>query len=538
MSRLHRKVALGAALVTLLPAAGAWSQTLSIGLSAEPTSVDPQFHNLSPNAQFADNIFESLVMRVADQSLQPKLAESYKAVDDTTWVFKLREGVTFSDGTPFTARDVIYSICRVPLVENSPSPFTSYTQSIDDIIVGDDNTLTFKTNAPVPLFPVDMGQIAILSASASGAEDAVTFGKDGCTGMGTLPASTAFNDPKVAIGTGPYKIESYAPGGEIVLTENTSYWGEKPDFDRVVMRPITAAGPRVAALLAGDVDLIENPPIQDLKRIEDAGMTVKKALSNRVIYLALSQWGDDVPLIAGTDGKNPLMDKRVREALSLAINREAIVALIMGGYAEAAGELLPPPAPGTTGRKPDAYDPKKAKELLAEAGYPKGFEITIGTPNDRYINDDQVAQAIAQMFSQIGVKTHVDAVTASQFFARRNKQEFPIYLAGWGSSTGETSSPLRALIASYDKAAAMGTTNAARYSNADVDALIHEAVKTVDEDKRNALLQKAETLALDDWGLLPLHYEVTTWAMKPGVDMIARADQMTVASEIMLDTPE
>ncbi|MFD2236907.1 ABC transporter substrate-binding protein [Aureimonas populi] len=509
-------------------AGGASAQQLTIGLASEATSMDPQFHNLATNSQVRQNIFESLIAQDALQGLQPALATEWEAVDDTTWRYTLREGVTFHDGTPFTARDVIYSYCRVPLVENSPSSFSIYTQSVTAMRAEGDHTLIVETNGPNPLMPVESSTIAILSADAAGAEEEVVFNGEGCEGMGTVPQATAFNDPAVSVGTGPYKLVEFTRGAQLVLSRNDDYWGEAPHWERVVLRPITSAGPRVAALLSGDVDLIESPPIQDLPRLEQAGFNVVDTLSNRVIYLAPFQ-EDEAPSLTGTDGANPMTDPRVRQAMSLAINREAIVERIMNGYAEPAGELLPPPMFGTSGRAVDPYDPARAQELLAEAGWPDGFGVVLGTPNDRYINDEQVAQAVAQMLTRIGIRTQVDATTASQFFSRRNNLEFPLYLAGWGASSGEMSSPLKSLVATYDREAGMGVTNAARYSSEELDTILREAMVTIDDEERSRLLQEAETIALDDFGILPLHYERSAWAMKPEIAYEPRVDQYTLA---------
>ena len=260
----------------------------------------------------------------------------------------------------------------------------------------------------------------------------------------------------------------FTKGDRIILERNETYWGEKPVWQRVTFRPITSAGPRVAALLSGDVDLIENVPIQDLERVRaNPAFKVVQGLSARVIYLHFDYIDDAPPGVAGTDGKNPFRDKRVREAISKAIDRDAIVARIMGGVAVAAGELLPPTM---FGANKDMTAPKAdvdgAKKLLAEAGYPNGFTLTLGTPNDRYINDAQIAQAVAQMLSRIGLKVSVDAMTSSQFFARRTKRDFGFWLSGWlWSDTGEMSGQLKPLAATPDKDKGWGTTNPGGYSN-------------------------------------------------------------------------
>src|SRR6056297_454068 len=518
-----------------LLAAGAMpvlAQGLAIGLKSEATSMDPQFHQLSTNMQVHQNVFETLTMQDSVQKVGPGLASEWEAVDDTTWRFKLREGVKFHDGSDFTARDVIYSFCRVPKVENSPSAFTIYTAGVTDIIAEDDHTVVFKTEKTNPLFPAEIWSVAIVSADALGAEDDVTFGPQGtCAGLGDVPQAPAFNDPEIAVGTGPYKLESYTRGSELVLSRFSDYWDGMPDWERVIMRPITSNGPRVAALLAGDVDMIESPPIQDIPRLREAEFKIVDALSNRIIYLHMRH-EEGAPSIEGTDGNNPLMDPKVREAISIAINREAIADRIMGGFAQPAGELLPPPMLGTSGRAVDAYDPDRAKELLAEAGYPDGFTMTLGTPNDRYVNDEQVAQAVAQMLARVGIVINVDASTASQFFSRRNALEFPIYMAGWGAASGEMSSPLKALVATWDQQTGMGTTNAGRYSNPEMDKVLLQAMSTIDDAERDRLLQEAGTMVLDDYGIIPLHYEQTVWAMKPGFSYEPRVDQYTMAREV------
>ena len=332
------------------------------------------------------------------------------------------------------------------------------------------------------------------------------------------------------------------------MNRNEDYWGEGTEWDKVTFKPITNSAARVAAILAGDVDLIAKPPTQDLERLEsDPKITLSSIGSNRVIYLHLDQFGPSTPGVKGTgepggtyegEGpcattdceKNPFLDRRVRQALSKAINRDAIVDKVMGGNAIAAGELLPPGFFGTNeGAKPEAYDPEGAKKLLAEAGYPDGFELVIGTPNDRYINDAKITQAIAQMFTRVGIKTSVNAMTKSVFFATRNKYEFSAYLAGWGSGTGEMSSPMRALVGTRDKSRGLGGTNRGRYSNPAIDDVILEAPSTVDDDKRAALLAKSSRMAMEDYAILPLHFEVTTWAHRADLSYGARADQYTMA---------
>ncbi len=517
------------ALLATVPAPSQ-AATLTVGTSAEPSALDPHYHNLGPNTRARKHVFESLVSMDAKMRLQPELAESWRAIDETTWEFTLRKGVKFHDGTEFTAQDFVYTVCRIPNVANSPSSFTVYTKGIAGIEAPDPHTLVIKTAKPYPLLPVELSTFGIISAKAAGGE-AVTFDKAGCK-ADSWPTTQAFNDGSLMIGTGPFKHKSYTKGDRQVLERNPDYWGPQPAWDTVVFRPITSDGPRVAALLAGDVDMIESPPVQDIERLKSApNVSLAQAQSNRVIYLALGVQ-DTPPTITGTDGKNPLKDPKVRKALSLAVDRDAIVKRIMMGVAEPANQYLPA---GFYGNNPEvtvATDATKAKQLLAEAGYPKGFQLTLGTPNDRYINDDKVAQAVAQMFTRIGVQTQVDATTANVFFSKRNKQEYSVFLAGWGADSGEMSSPLKALIATPIKEKGYGTTNYTSYSDPELDGMLDTALATVDDAKREKLLQAAVKRAMDADIIIPLHYEVTVWAMKKGLSYEPRADQYTLAQKV------
>jgi peptide/nickel transport system substrate-binding protein len=253
-------------------------------------------------------------------------------------------------------------------------------------------------------------------------------------------------------------------------------------------------------------------------------------VSSRVIYLALDQFAEPSPGIPDTNGKNPLKDKAVRQALSQAIDRKAIVDKIMEGVALPAGDFLLSPAFGTSkDTAPDRFDAARARTLLAGAGYPNGFSITLGTPNGRYINDLKVAQAVASMWSRIGIKTEVEATAPPVFFKNRDEFKYSAYLAGWGSDSGEISNPLRALAATPNREKGMGGTNRGRYSNPAMDARLEEAMRTVDDARREALLQEASRLVIADYGVLPLHFELSVWAMRRDLTYAGRADQATLA---------
>ncbi len=515
--------ALGAALALALFAASAQAADLTVGLSTPVTSLDPHFHNLSPNNSLGRHVFETLIRNDASQRMVPGLAESWKAVGDLEWEVKLRKGVKFHNGQDFTADDVIATFKRVPNVPNSPASFAFFVRPIIDIQAPDKHTLRIKTDKPHPLMPNDLGAVMILPKSV--AETAKT---------------EDFNSGKAMIGTGPYRFGEYFAGDRVVLKRNDAYWGTKPAWDSVRFRMIPSAPARVAALLAGDVQMIEGVPTADIAQLsKDKRITVSSAVSNRMIYLHIDSSRDkNSPFVTSTDGKpldaNPLRDPRVRRAISKMIDRDAIVSRIMEGQGVAAGQLLPEQFFGTSKTlKPDKYDPQGAKKLLAEAGYPNGFGLTLHAPNNRYINDAAVAQAVAQFLSRNGIPTKLETMPSNVFFSRGSKLEFSFLLAGWGAESGETSSPLRALLATHDPKQGLGSANRGRFSDAGVDALLTQALTTIDDTKRGIMLARASEKAVGEMmGLVPLHYEVSTWATRQGITYTARADQYTLAFEV------
>ncbi len=505
-----------------LPASALMAADLTVGMNAEPSAIDPHYHNLGPNNAMAQNIFSRLIEQDEKQRLMPGLATSWKPIDDLTWEFKLREGVKFHDGTPFTADDVLFTFERAVNVPNSPASFVTYIKGKTASKV-DDYTIRFKTERPYPLMPQDVSNVPIISVK-----------------HGTGATTADYNSGKAAIGTGPFKFVKWVPGDVIELVKNPDYWGEKTEWDKMTIKPIKSGPSRVAALLAGDVDFIDNVPPTDISRLKkEANIQLSQGISNRVIYLHMDQFREDSPFITAKDGskiKNPLLDNRVRRAISKAINRELIVDRVMEGVAVPAGQLLPEGFFGVSpNMKPEKYDPAGAKKLLAEAGYPDGFKMTIHGPNDRYINDAKIAEAIAQMLSAVGIMTTPVTMPKAVYFKRASSggpdksPEFSFVLVGWGSGTGEASSPLKSLLHTYDKSKGFGAANRGRHSDAASDKLIEDALATVDDKKRSDLLIKATELAVGQrLGIIPLHYQVNTWAARKGISYKARTDERTV----------
>ncbi|WBV42882.1 ABC transporter substrate-binding protein [Pseudoroseomonas cervicalis] len=498
------------------------AQVLNIGIGGAITSADPLFYNAGPNNALAMHVFEYLIGRDDKAQPYPQLAESWRAVEPTVWEFKLRPGVKWHDGRDFTAEDVAFSIARAPNVPNSPGGFGGFVRAITRVEVVDPLTIRLHTARPHPVLPIELSSVAIVakhSTENAGTED--------------------FNSGRAAIGTGPYRLRAFRPGDRAELARNETYWGGVEPWAQVHYRMIPNDGGRTAALLAGDVDVIDQVPSTDLPRLRrESRVTLAEIPGVRLIYLFpdYSREGE-VPFVTDNAGKplpqNPFRDLRVRQALSMAIQRDALSERVMEGTAQPTGQWLPE---GTFGYNPDvrppAFDANRARALLAEAGYPQGFRLTLHSPNDRYPNDSKVAQAIAQMWTRIGVQTQVDALPWASFSARNARQEFAIRLLGWGSVTGEASYTLVNVLSTVNRERRMGANNNGHYSNPALDALTERATGTIDDAERAALLREGVKMAMDDVAIIPVFQLVNTWAMRRGLTLTPRMDERTVAAGI------
>jgi peptide/nickel transport system substrate-binding protein len=513
--------ALGAVAVSVALAGASLPATaaeLKIAVAADITSMDPHFFNLFPNNNMAEHIFDKLVQMDPDSKMIPGIATSWKPIDEKTWEFKLRKGAKFHDGSEVTAEDVAFSIDRVAQIPNSPGPFVAYTKAIIAKEIVDPYTIRFKYAAPYPLAPNDLSTIYIVSKKVA-------------TGASTED----FNTGKATVGSGRFKFVKYVSGDYVDLVRNDNYWGEKPVWDKVRFKIIKNESARVAALLSGDVEAIEQPPTADLSRIKnDPKFTVTSKISHRVIYFNFDHLARSSPFITDKGGKpmdkNPLLDVRVRRAISKAINRPAIADRVMEGQAIPSGQLVSEKLFGhVAGLKAEPFDPEGAKKLLAEAGYPEGFNVTIHGPSGRYVNDEKIVQAVAQMLTRIGIVSKVETAPMGPYSARASKQEFSFHMVGWGASTGEASSPLRSLLATFNRDKGLGAVNWGRYSNVKVDYLIEQALQQVDDENRSIMLQEATKLAMSDLGIMPIHFQFTIWATKKGVTYVPRTDEYTLA---------
>ncbi|WBV41766.1 ABC transporter substrate-binding protein [Pseudoroseomonas cervicalis] len=513
---------LAAPLLMLQPGAAlaqapAQEMTLRVGMEGGPTSLDPHYASIITNIAYSRHVFQPLVQQDHRQQLRPAIATAWRAVNELTWEFRLDPAARFHDGSPVTAEDVAFTLRRAGDVPNSPSSFRVYTRPIAAVEAVDATTILIRTTAPTPLLPNYLSLVMIVSKA-----------------QGEAAATADYNSGRAMIGTGPYRHVSWQPGSPLVLQRNEDFAGPKPDFARVEFRPIANAGARVAALSAGDVDLIEIVPPDQFRRLgADARFATAESPSNRLLFLTLDSDRVDSPHVRARDGgpiANPLRDPRVRRALSIAINRDALVQRVLQGQGVPAGDLGPAGYFGTSpDLTPPPYDLDGAKRLLAEAGYPQGFAVQVNGPNDRFVNDEQVVQAIAQMWTRLGLVASVETRPRGVWLAEAAQLKYSVNLAGF-SPNPEVLGMLETQIHSWNPALGLGTANRGRFSNTDLDGLIQKARQTMDDAERAALTQQATRAALrDQTALIPLYFQVNTWAMRRGLTYEARADEMTLA---------
>jgi peptide/nickel transport system substrate-binding protein len=342
-----------------------------------------------------------------------------------------------------------------------------------------------------------------------------------------------FDSGKAMIGTGPFRFLRFARGDRVELERNDAYWGEKPAWKKVTFRIVPTDPARIAGLLSGELDAIEQVPTADLPRIgRDSAFRIAQKVSWRTIFFFPDQYRDRAPGLTDKRGgplaSNPFRELRVRRALSKAINREAIAARLMDGAALPASNLVSPPVFGyAPDLKPEAYDPEGARKLLAEAGFADGFAMKLATPNNRYVNDDQIAQAVAAMFARVGVQARVEAMPINSYITKGRKGDFAFAMFGWGSFSGDLA--LRPLVATVNPEKGFGAFNWPHYSNPRLDELLERGFSSIDEKKREALAQEAMRLAMRDYAVIPLHHQVTTWAMKKSLAYAPRTDEFTFA---------
>jgi len=506
MSIALRGVAVGALTAVALSSAQA-ENALRWASQGDALTMDPMSQNEGPTITMARQIYEPLVNRDPAMALEPSLALSWKAIDQETWEFKLRQGVKFHGGEDFTAEDVVFSFQRA---QAQSSDMKEYVEAVREVKVIDDHTVHIATEGPAPILPNQLTNIYMMDKGWAETHNVAA------------PQNYADKEETFAVrntnGTGPFILELREPDTKTVLVRNDNWWGLEQDphnVDRIVYTPIPNAATRVAALLSGELDFVLDPPLQDLNRIDSAdGLRVVQTAQIRTIFLGMDQ-GTAELRTSNVKGKNPLADKRVRQAMYQAIDVGAIQKKVMRGQSVPAGMIT---SPGVQGHTPAldsrlAYDPDASRKLLADAGYPDGFEIRLDCPNNRYNNDEAICVAVVSMLAKIGVKVNLEAIPKSQHFPKIQKRTTDFYMLGWGVPTLDSQYVFDFLLKTS------GSWNATGYSNAAVDDLTAKMAVEVDLEKRTGIIDQAWQAANADIVYLPLHHQVIAWGLRDNVDM-------------------
>ncbi len=495
----------------------ALSQTVRIGNQGDALSMDPHSLNETTQLSVVGNVYEPLVARDRNLALKPGLATSWKQTAPTVWRFELRKGVKFHDGTPFTADDVVFSFARGA---GEGSDMRSYTNDIKEVRKVDSHTVEFETKAPFPILPDVFSFFYIMSkewSEKNGAARPVDRRKG-------IENTASFQ----ANGTGPYRLRERQPNIKTTFVRNGNYWGKiEGNVINVEYTPIGNDATRVAALLSGQVDVIEPVPLQDVARITGSGKArVLQGPELRTIFLGMDQKRDEL-LFSNVKGKNPFKDKRVRQAFYQAIDIAGIQRTVMRGASRPTGLMV---GPGINGfdeaiDKRLPYDPDAAKKLLADAGYPNGFEVSMNCPNDRYVNDSNICQAVAANLARVGVKINLQAETKGTYFPKILSRNTSFYMLGWTPSTYDAHNALNALMRCVDASGA-GQFNLGQYCNPKVDELTLKIQSETDKVKRDAMIKEAFTLHANDIGHLPLHQQALAWGVANNVQLVQLADNV------------
>lgn len=517
MRRFNLKALCGAIALAVTAATGvAQAEELKLGVRAGPEAMDPHYMALGHHVAAMKNIYESLIY--LDESLQiaPGLAVSWEAVSDQTWEFKLREGVTFHNGEPFTAEDVKFSLERVPTAAGPDGGLVINTRNINKVEVIDPLTVQISTSVPNPALPQDVARIGILPHS---------IGEAGVAD---------FNNGKAAIGTGPYKFVSFKARTAMTVERNDNYWRGTSPWDKVTFTEISDDSARVAALMSKRVDLINYVPFSDVQRIRsDKAFDVIQGESIYV-FLLYPDHREQSDLVTDKDGKplakNPLRDVKVRQALSLAIDRKAIADVALEGFAKPANQLIDDKFFGAIEKPtPLEYNVEKARALLAEAGYPDGFKLPLHCTSDRLPGDGATCSALGQMFARVGIDTQVNAISRTVFVPARTRGDYVMTMAGWGSVSGEAGYTMSSIAHTNDSSKGLGAFNVSNVSNPKADELIAQAMRTIDNGKRLDLFRTSMQATLDDYAIIPVVQLSSVWAARADtLEFEPRVDEETL----------
>ena len=512
-----RNMLAAAALLTLTATSLlANAQTIRIANQGDALSLDP--HSLNESLQLSTdaNVYDTLVGRNKDLTVAPLLATSWKQTSPTVWRFELRKGVKFHDGTPFTADDVLFSFARA---SGEGSDMKSNTTDIKEVRKDGDFAIEIETKGPFPILPDVITQLMIMSKKWC-EDNKATLPVDRRKG---IENTASFK----ANGTGPYRVRERQPNVRTVFTRNPTYWGKiEGNVQEVIFTPISNPATRVAALVSGEIDVMEPVPVQDVARINASpNARVIAGPELRTIFLGMDQKRDEL-LYSSVKGKNPFKDKRVRQAFYQAIDINGIQRTVMRGASRPTALMVGPGINGWTAEQDKRlpYDIEAAKKLLADAGYPTGFEVTMNCPNDRYVNDGQICQSVAANLARIGVKVNLATETKGTYFPKILRRDTSFYLLGWTPTTYDSHNALTALIACPDDKTGAGQFNLGAYCNPKVDELTKKIQSETDKPKRDAMIKEAFALHTDDVGHLPLHQQALAWGVSKKVELTQMAD--------------
>jgi peptide/nickel transport system substrate-binding protein len=513
---MFRAFAVGAALLattSLHAAEFKWAST------TDPQTLDPHAVNSAPVLGFLNNVYEGLVRRGKDMRVEPALATAWEPIGDGEgWRFTLREGVMFQDGSAFDAQDVLFSYQRA---SSEAADTRSWFAPISDVKVVDDYTVDFLTNAPNPLFPSSIANWMIMDSDWAEANEAALPDKDNGN-YATLNAN----------GTGAFQVTAREPGLRTVLEPFEGWWGDaEHNITRAEFTPIQNPATAVAALLSGDVDMINPVPIQDAERLSTSpDVTVIKGIEARVIMLGFPHEADVLKYGADQGKPNPFLDTRVRKAVAHAISVPAILRTIMRGNAEAASQLVSPAMNGYSrvlSERPP-FDVAKAKELLTEAGYPEGFSFGLKCPNDRYLNDEAVCQAVVSMLAQIGLTAELDAMPVRNYWPELREDNYDMYLLGWSPGTFDAEHPIRFLATTPNPDKKLGSWNFGGFSNARVDELLPLIQSEINADTRQAMLDEVVKIIQDEQAYVTLYVQPLVWGTGKNIELTQRPDNFFI----------
>ncbi len=513
-------LAAAAGMALAIGGGAAEAKTFKWAFQGDVQTMDPHGLFETMTLGFQANVYEGLVTRTPDLELVPALATSWENVKPDTWRFTLRKGVKFQNGNTFNADDVIFSVERI---RSEGSDIKVVAGLIKDAVKVDDFTVDIVTPQPNPILPLQLEIFYIMDrewAEEHNTTEATNVRGDDQGNHANINAN----------GTGPYMVKERQPDVRTVLVPNPNWWGQNDsNITEAVFTPISQDATRVAALISGDVHMAYPIPVQDWKRLEDAnGVSPLTGPEARTIFLGFDQDRDEL-LYSNIKGENPFKDQRVRQAFYQSIDIEAIRKKVMRGAATPSNLMVAPQINGYNAALNERLplDVEAAKALMADAGYPDGFEVTMDCPNDRYVNDERICQAVASMLARIGVKVDLLAQTKSKYFGKvlaQNDYDTSFYLLGWTPSTFDSHNPISTLMSCREDG--KGAFNLGGYCNERVTALADMIQTETDQEKRQTLINEAFKIHAEDVGHIPLHQQPLSWGVSDDATVAQRADNV------------